>query len=419
MHSALLTPLPVGQTYLLPDSDGGSRAVSTTILPRNEVLEGDTQDAKLVGREGGVPLDEAVSRHVSEFDLAAYSKEDFSISMQKNIMKRVFGLFALSADGSIDKSQLEELCQYLGRPLSSCEPLTRAVNDIKEDAVTFEAFWSWWQSNSECEHCTDAFQVISAEFSVPYHQQQLLIEERGTKYEPSYRVHYYFRDLETTEIKRISPWHDIPLEIRDLVRTIGTHQASNTFNFICEIPKWTRAKFEIATGEEYNPIKQDMKNGVPRFYKHGDMMWNYGAFPQTWESTEVVFEGGVTGDNDPIDCIEIGMEQLHTGSVSPVKIVGVLGMIDDGQMDWKVIAISLSDPIAKFINDIDDVPKYLPGCLVALREWLRVYKICQGGVENKFVFNGEYQNRDFALKLVHESHLMWGNLRKVKNTAHF
>ena len=28
----------------------------------------------------------------------------------------------------------------------------------------------------------------------------------------------------------------------------------------CEIPKWTRPKFEIATGEYYNPIKQDTKS---------------------------------------------------------------------------------------------------------------------------------------------------------------
>lgn len=50
-----------------------------------------------------------------------------------------------------------------------------------------------------------------------------------------------------------------------------------------QIPKWTRKKFEIATGEEFNPIKQDTKNGKLREYTYGDMLFNYGAFPQTWE----------------------------------------------------------------------------------------------------------------------------------------
>eukprot|EP00388_Colpodella_angusta_P039547 GDKK01047642.1.p1 GENE.GDKK01047642.1~~GDKK01047642.1.p1 ORF type:complete len:150 (-),score=35.75 GDKK01047642.1:146-595(-) len=147
-------------------------------------------------------------------------------------------------------------------------------------------------------------------------------------------------------------------------------------------------------------------------------MWNYGAFPQTWEAPDFTFQGN-KGDNDPVDCIEIGMRQLESGSVTPVKVIGVLGMIDDGEMDWKVIAISANDPVAMFINDIDDVPKYLPGCLGALREWLRVYKICQGGVENKFVFDGEYQNKAFATKLLDETHHHWGNLRKVQQKAHF
>ena len=30
-----------------------------------------------------------------------------------------------------------------------------------------------------------------------------------------------------------------------------------------------RAKFEIATGEEFSPIKQDTKNGKLKFYQHG------------------------------------------------------------------------------------------------------------------------------------------------------
>ena len=30
---------------------------------------------------------------------------------------------------------------------------------------------------------------------------------------------------------------------------------------MCEIPKWTRKKFELATKEALNPIKQDEKKG--------------------------------------------------------------------------------------------------------------------------------------------------------------
>ena len=375
-------------------------------------------------------------RQISEYDMVAYSKEETSLSVQRNVMRRLFASFALKeSDGKLNSSEVTALCEYLGDPVhhasngeeSPIDPLLTSLAalfprgaDGKETTIDFPAFWEWWLTHhSDNDHGVQAFKLVAADFSVPFHEQQLITKEVGEKFTPAYRVQYFFKNLETQEEKQVSPWHDIPLYIKDIVRTVAANEQANRYNFICEIPKWTRAKFEIATNEQYNPIKQDMKNGVPRFYHHGDMMWNYGAFPQTWESTEICFVDDIRGDNDPLDVIEIGMTQARTGSATAVKVLGVLGMIDDGQMDWKVIAISWEDPIAKFVNDIDDVPKFLPGCLEALREWLRVYKICQGGVENKFAFNGEFKNKAYAMKVIDESHLMWANLRKVKKTSHF
>jgi len=48
-------------------------------------------------------------------------------------------------------------------------------------------------------------------------------------------------------------------------------------------PKFTRRKFEVATKEPGNPIKQDEKNGKPRVFSKGDIFFNYGCFPRTWE----------------------------------------------------------------------------------------------------------------------------------------
>lgn len=75
--------------------------------------------------------------------------------------------------------------------------------------------------------------------------------------------------------RSISPWHDIPLQN-------GAH-----FNFINEIPKYTKAKMEVATKEASNPIAQDIKKGKLRDY-HGPIFWNYGCLPQTWEDPNVL-----------------------------------------------------------------------------------------------------------------------------------
>lgn len=41
---------------------------------------------------------------------------------------------------------------------------------------------------------------------------------------------------------------------------------------------------QIATGEKYNPIKQDVKKGKVRFvrncFPYKGYIWNYGALPQ-------------------------------------------------------------------------------------------------------------------------------------------
>ena len=44
-------------------------------------------------------------------------------------------------------------------------------------------------------------------------------------------------------------------------------------------------------------------------------------------------------------------------------MLGVFAMIDEGETDWKVIAIDVNDPLAENLNDINDVDKIIPGFL--------------------------------------------------------
>jgi inorganic pyrophosphatase len=44
-----------------------------------------------------------------------------------------------------------------------------------------------------------------------------------------------------------------------------------------------------------------------------------------------------------------------------VKVLGVLAMVDDGELDWKVISIRAQDALAPVLNDISDVEKHCPG----------------------------------------------------------
>lgn len=175
------------------------------------------------------------------------------------------------------------------------------------------------------------------------------IEEFGSLYGLDYRI--YFKDQSGSHI---SPWHDIPLFV---------DESKKIYNMVIEIPRWTNAKMEMSTKESMTPIKQDVKNGEPRFvdnvFPFKGYIWNYGALPQTWEDPKHEHPAtGACGDNDPIDVIEIGSKIHRRGDVISVKIVGVIALIDEGETDWKLVAIDVTDEKADQINEIKDVEKH-------------------------------------------------------------
>lgn len=184
---------------------------------------------------------------------------------------------------------------------------------------------------------------------------------------------------------------------------------------IVEVPRWTNAKMEIATKEPLNPIKQDVKKDALRFVKnifpHHGYIWNYGALPQTWEDPNHIDEStSCRGDNDPIDVCEIGEKVHKRGAVIQVKILGVFALIDEGETDWKLLAIDVNDPLAKTLNDLKDIETAKPGILKATQEWFRWYKVPDGKPQNKFAFDGKPKDRAFAEQLIKSTHEHWKKL---------
>ncbi|KAL0081354.1 inorganic pyrophosphatase [Phycomyces blakesleeanus] len=204
----------------------------------------------------------------------------------------------------------------------------------------------------------------------------------------------------------ISPFHDIPL---------FADTTSSTMNMVVEIPRWTNAKYEINKETPLNPIIQDIRDGEPRFnyniFPYKGYMWNYGALPQTWEDPNFITEeSGTIGDNDPIDVIEIGEKIGYTGEVKPVKILGVIGLLDQNETDWKLVAIDVNDPNASDMNDISDVEKKYPGLLNDTIDYFRKYKIPVGDGPNEFMFSGKAQDKEYAIGQIMTTHNHWKKL---------
>ncbi|CAL9021684.1 unnamed protein product [Prunus brigantina] len=212
---------------------------------------------------------------------------------------------------------------------------------------------------------------------------EVQIKEEGQPETLDYRVFFVDRVGQ-----KVSPWHDIPLQV-----------GNGVFNCVVEIPKESSAKMEVATDEPHTPIKQDTKKGKLRYYPY-NINWNYGLLPQTWEDPSLANSEveGAFGDNDPVDVVEIGESRRKIGEVLKVKPLAALAMIDEGELDWKIVAISLDDPKASLVNDIDDVEKHFPGTLTAIRDWFRDYKIPDGKPANKFGLGNKAANKRLLMR---------------------
>lgn len=204
--------------------------------------------------------------------------------------------------------------------------------------------------------------------------------------------------------KIVSPWHDIPIYPDPSNKQI--------VNFINEIPKGSDAKMEIATDEEKNPIKQDVKKGELRFYKFGPSLFNYGAIPQTYEDpANMNPDLNVGGDGDPIDLMDLSEIEKPFGAVYSAKILGVLALLDEGEIDWKILAINVADPMANEYKDLAVYSAYNPGIVDSIREWFRLYKTAEGKGENTYGYDGAALGVDKAIKVVAETHASWAKLR--------
>ena len=80
-------------------------------------------------------------------------------------------------------------------------------------------------------------------------------------------------------------------------------------------------------------------------------------------------------------------------------------MIDDGELDWKVLAINEADEMASKLNDVTDIETHMPGVVSGIREWFRWYKTPDGKPINAFGHDEVAMDKDYALEIIDETHV--------------
>jgi inorganic pyrophosphatase len=115
------------------------------------------------------------------------------------------------------------------------------------------------------------------------------------------------------------------------VYELSAYSSNNHIQAVIEIPAGTNKKIE------FNPTSKqfevDQRNGKDRVIQYLPYPANYGFIPGTFSDPT---KGG---DGDALDILVI-CESVPTGTVMEILPIGMLKLVDEGDLDYKIIAIA-------------------------------------------------------------------------------
>lgn len=156
-------------------------------------------------------------------------------------------------------------------------------------------------------------------------------------------------------------------------------------NAIIEIPKGTRAKYELDKESGLIILDRVLYSSV--YYPA-----NYGFIPQSY-----------CDDKDPLDILVLSQIEVVPRCIVPAKIIGVMRMLDNNEADDKIIAVAAGDPSVSHFNDISELPSHF---ISELRSFFEDYK----KLEEKTVVVEEFQNKKVAMEILKDSFQMYQDL---------
>jgi inorganic pyrophosphatase len=166
----------------------------------------------------------------------------------------------------------------------------------------------------------------------------------------------------------MNPWHGVSIGERMPEYVTG----------IIEIPKNSRAKYEL--DKESGMLILDRV-----LYSSINYPANYGFIPQTY-----------CDDGDPLDIMVLSQVQITPMCLVSARVIGVMRMLDEGEMDDKIIAVAENDMSVNHMNDISELP---PHWRRELQSFFEDYK----KLENKSVVVEDFQGKDVAHEVVLKS----------------
>ena len=154
------------------------------------------------------------------------------------------------------------------------------------------------------------------------------------------------------------------VSVQHLLHDITARHENGDLNVVIEIPAGTLEKWEVnkTTGQ----LELEHRNGQPRIIQYIGYPGNYGFIPQTLLPKEA------GGDGDPLDVLVLGAP-VKRGTILKSKLIGVLHLLDGGEQDDKLIAVSEDSPLYN-VNSIAELDSNYEGITESIAIWFSNYK---------------------------------------------
>ena len=146
-----------------------------------------------------------------------------------------------------------------------------------------------------------------------------------------------------------------------------------------EIPAGSKVKYEYDKENDCMFVDRILYSSV--VYPH-----NYGFVPET-----------LGEDGDPLDILVIMQEPVFPGCYLKARIIGVMHMTDQGEVDDKLIAVHANDPEYQHITSIYDLPEHR---LIEIQSFFMDYK----KNENKHVDVSHFSDKQSAVAILEKGH---------------
>jgi len=210
-----------------------------------------------------------------------------------------------------------------------------------------------------------------------------------------------------------SMWHHVSLHVKNWL----DEQEKDIFHYVNEIPQGALQKFEMQTKLPMNVIREDAKGSKKLKSFAQPVPFNYGCFPQTFRDPEELDEiHGAPGDNDPLDVLDLCPEAAGVGEVVRCRPLGAVCLIDEGQADYKIIAVNTGSksPLAK-ARSIAEAEQISPGRIEQVLRWMDEFK--QHSSKTDTTLHYEIHDASVAIGIIEKDHTAWDRLVKSAGDA--